>query len=40
MTIEETKAIMAKTNSQYLKRDMQKFIQSQRRKNKGKKSKK
>lgn len=32
MTIEEAKAIMAKTNSPYLKRDMQKFIQRQKRK--------
>lgn len=32
MTIEEAKAIIAKTNSPYLKRDMQKFIQRQRRK--------
>lgn len=32
MTIEEAKAIIAKTNSPYLKRDMQKFIQRQQRK--------
>ena len=39
MTIEEAKAIIAKTNSQNLKRDMQKFIQRQQRKWKIKKSK-
>ena len=38
MTIEEAKAIIAKTNSPYLKRDMQKFIQRQQ-KGKIKKSK-
>ena len=32
MTIEEAKAIIDKTNSPYLKRDMQKFIQRQQRK--------
>lgn len=32
MTIEEAKAIIAKTNSPYIKRDMQKFIQRQQRK--------
>ena len=32
MTIEEAKAIIAKTNSPYLKRDMQKLIRRQRRK--------
>lgn len=32
MTIEEAKAIIAKTKSPYLKRDMQKFIQRQQRK--------
>ena len=39
MTIEEAKAIIAKTNSPYLKRDMQKFIQRQQKKWKIKKSK-
>ena len=32
MTIEEAQAIIANTNSQYLKRDMEKFIKRQRRK--------
>lgn len=32
MTIEEAKAIIAKTNSPYLKRDMEKFIKRQQRK--------
>ena len=32
MTIDEAQAIIAKTNSQYLKRDMEKFIKRQRRK--------
>lgn len=32
MTIEEAQAIIAKTSSQYLKRDMEKFIKCQRRK--------
>ena len=32
MTIEEAKAIIAKTKSPYLKRDMEKFIKRQRRK--------
>lgn len=32
MTIEEAKAIIAKTNSPYLKRDMKKFINRQRKK--------
>lgn len=32
MTIEEAKAIIAKTNSPHLKRDMEKFIKRQRRK--------
>ena len=32
MTIEEAQVIIAKTNSPYLKRDMQKFIQRQQRK--------
>lgn len=32
MTVEEAQAIIAKTNSQYLKRDMEKFIKRQRRK--------
>lgn len=32
MTIKEAKAIIAKTNSPYLKRDMEKFIKRQRRK--------
>ena len=32
MTIEEAQAIIAKTNSPYLKRDMEKFIKRQRRK--------
>ena len=32
MTIEEAKAIIDKTNSPYLKRDMEKFIKRQRRK--------
>lgn len=31
MTIDEAKAIIAKTNSPYLKRDMEKFIKRQRR---------
>lgn len=39
MTIEEAKTIMAKTNSPYIKRDMQKFIQRQQKKGKIKKSK-
>lgn len=34
MTIEEAKAIIAKTNSPYLKRDMQKFIQRQQKRGK------
>ena len=34
MTIEEAQAIIAKTNSPYLKRDMEKFIKRQRRKGK------
>lgn len=32
MTIEEAQAIIVKTKSPYLKRDMKKFIQRQRRK--------
>ena len=32
MTIDEAQEIIAKTNSQYLKRDMEKFIKRQRRK--------
>lgn len=32
MTIDEAQAIITKTNSQYLKRDMQKFIQRQKKK--------
>ena len=32
MTIEEAQAIIAKTNSPYLKRDMKKFINRQRKK--------
>ena len=32
MTIEDAEAIIANTNSQYLKRDMEKFIKRQRRK--------
>lgn len=32
MTIDESKAIIAKTSSPYLKRDMEKFIKRQRRK--------
>lgn len=32
MTIEEAQTIIAKTNSPYLKRDMEKFIKRQRRK--------
>lgn len=32
MTIEEAQIIIDKTNSQYLKRDMDKFIKRQRRK--------
>jgi hypothetical protein len=32
MTIEEAQAIIDKTNSPYLKRDMEKFIKRQRRK--------
>lgn len=32
MTIEEARAIIAKTDSPYLKRDMEKFIKRQRRK--------
>lgn len=32
MTIEEAQAIIAKTTSPYLKRDMEKFIKRQRRK--------
>ena len=32
MTIEEAQAIIAKTNSTYLKRDVEKFIKRQRRK--------
>lgn len=32
MTIDEAQAIIAKTNSQHLKRDMEKFIKRQRRK--------
>lgn len=32
MTIKEARAIIAKTNSPYLKRDMEKFIKRQRRK--------
>ena len=32
MTIDEAHAIIAKTNSPYLKRDMEKFIKRQRRK--------
>lgn len=32
MTIEEAQAIIAKTSSPYLKRDMEKFIKRQRRK--------
>lgn len=35
MTIKEAKAIIAKTNSPYLKRDMEKFIKRQRRKEGG-----
>lgn len=31
MTIEESQAIIAKTNSPYLKRDTEKFIRRQRR---------
>lgn len=31
MTIKDAKAIAAKTNSPYLKRDMEKFIRRQRR---------
>lgn len=32
MTIQEAEEILAKTNSPYLKRDMQRFIRNQRRK--------
>lgn len=32
MTVEEAKAVIEKTKSPYLKRDMQKFIQQQKRK--------
>lgn len=32
MTIDEAQSIIAKTNSPYLKRDMEKFIKRQRRK--------
>ena len=32
MTIDEARAIIAKTNSPYLKRDMEKFIKRQQRK--------
>lgn len=32
MTIEEARAIIEKTNSPYLKRDMEKFIKRQQRK--------
>ena len=32
MTIDEAQAIIVNTNSQYLKRDMEKFIKRQRRK--------
>ena len=32
MTIDEAQAIIANTNSQYLKRDMEKFIKRRRRK--------
>ena len=32
MTIDEAQEIIAKTNSPYLKRDMEKFIKRQRRK--------
>lgn len=32
MTVEEAQAIIDKTNSPYLKRDMEKFIKRQRRK--------
>lgn len=32
MTIKEAQAIIAKTNSPYLKRDMEKFIKRQKRK--------
>lgn len=32
MTIEEARQIIAKTNSPYLKRDMEKFIKRQKRK--------
>lgn len=32
MTVEEARAIIAKTDSPYLKRDMQKFIQRQKKK--------
>lgn len=32
MTIDEAQAIIVKTNSPYLKRDMEKFIKRQRRK--------
>ena len=32
MTIDESRAIIARTNSPYLKRDMEKFIKRQRRK--------
>lgn len=32
MTVKEAQAIIAKTNSPYLKRDMEKFIKRQRRK--------
>lgn len=32
MTIKEAKAIIAKTNSPYLKRDMEKFIKRQKKK--------
>ena len=32
MTIDEAQAIIAKTNSPYLKRDMEKFINRKRRK--------
>lgn len=34
MTIEEAKAVIAKTNSPYLKRDMEKFIEREERRQK------
>ena len=40
MTIEEARAIIAKTNSPHLKRDMEKFIKRQLRKKRANRAKK